>query len=140
MALDLTSLINAISSLEDSIDSYNVFSSKSDIDSKHINTIKAGVIQNFEVAYEQSWKFMKRWIEENVNPELVDGVTRNELFRVSAENKLIADVEEWMKFHKSRNLTSHTYDGENAEKVFQASMTFLAVSKDFLSRIEARNA
>lgn len=140
MALDLSSLISAISSLEDSIDSYNVFSSKSDIAAKHINTIKAGVIQNFEVAYEQSWKFMKRWIEENVNPELVDGVTRNELFRVSAENKLIADVEEWMEFHKSRNLTSHTYDGENAEKAFQASMTFLAVSKDFLSRIEARNA
>ena len=46
-----------------------------------IYTIAAGVIQNFAFTYELCWKFMKRWIEENVNSEIVDGVTRRELFR-----------------------------------------------------------
>jgi len=103
-----------------------------------LDTVKAGVIQNFEVAYEQCWKFMKRWIERNVSPDIVDGVTRRELFRVSAENRLIDDVSVWMEFHQSRNLTAHTYDAENAGHAFSAALIFIDSAKDFLKRLEAR--
>ena len=79
--------------------------------------VRAGVIQNFEVAYEQCWKMMKRWLEENVGSTYVDGVSRRELFRLAAESHLITDVERWMDYHISRNQTSHTYDEGTAQSV-----------------------
>ncbi|MEI7788854.1 MAG: nucleotidyltransferase substrate binding protein [Chlorobiaceae bacterium] len=139
MTLDLTSLHRAIVSLEKSIFSYRSLSENSTLTHDDIDTVKAGVIQNFEVAYEQCWKFMKRWIEQNVSPDIVDGVTRRELFRVSAENRLIDDVSVWMEFHQSRNLTAHTYDAENAGHAFSAALIFIDSAKDFLKRLEARH-
>jgi len=107
MSLEISSLKRGIASLERAI---NVGLAKQADDKTSIDemeTIKAGVIQNFEFTYELCWKFMKRWIEENINSEIVDGVTRRELFRISAENKLIIDVNKWMEFHKARNSTSY---------------------------------
>ncbi len=139
MTLDLTSLRSAIASLEKSIRSYRVLSENSTLTRDDINTVKAGVIQNFEVAYEQCWKFMKRWIEQNVSSEIVDGVTRRELFRISAENRLIDDVAQWMEFHQSRNLTAHTYDAENAGQAFSSALLFIDAARSFLKRMEARH-
>ncbi len=139
MKLDFTSLRCAIASLEKSIRSYTVLSENSTLTSDDIDTVKAGVIQNFEVAYEQCWKFMKRWIEQNVSNDIVDGVTRRELFRVSAENRLIDDVTQWMEFHQSRILTALTYDAVIAGHAFSAALLFIDAAKDFLKRLEARH-
>jgi len=139
MSLEISSLKRGIASLERAI---NVGLAKQADDKTSIDemeTIKAGVIQNFEFTYELCWKFMKRWIEENINSEIVDGVTRRELFRISAENKLIIDVNKWMEFHKARNSTSHIYDEKIADEVFAAAMSFLPYAKDFFIRIEQRN-
>jgi len=102
-------------------------------------TLKAGIIQNFEVAYEQSWKMMKRWLENNFGHSQIDGVTRRELFRLSAESKLINDVNEWMLFHQARNETSHTYDGEIVEDVLEVSARFLVEAKKLLQQLESHN-
>jgi nucleotidyltransferase substrate binding protein (TIGR01987 family) len=139
MTLDLTSLRSAIASLEKSIRSYRVLSENSTLTRDDIDTVKAGVIQNFEVAYEQCWKFMKRWIEQNVSSDIVDGVTRRELFRVSAENRLIDDVAQWMEFHQSRNLTAHTYDAENAGQAFSSALSFIDAASSFLKRLDVRH-
>ena len=139
MTLDLTSLRSAIASLEKSIRSYRVLSENSTLTRDDINTVKAGVIQNFEVAYEQCWKFMKRWIEQNVSSDIVDGVTRRELFRVGAENRLIDDVAQWMEFHQSRNLTAHTYDAENAGQAFSSALIFIDAASSFLKRLDVRH-
>ena len=139
MTLDLTSLRRAIVSLEKSMCSYRVLSENNTLTKDDIDTVKSGVIQNFEVAYEQCWKFMKRWIEHNVSPGIVDGVTRRELFRVGAENRLIDDVSVWMEFHQLRNLTAHTYDAENADQALSAALLFVDVAKDFLKRLEERH-
>lgn len=139
MKLDLTSLKAALHSLENAIQSFNTLSHHPSLTTNDIETIKSGVIQNFEVAYKQCWKFMKRWLEVNISPDAGDGVTRREVFRLSAENRLIADVDLWMEFHASRNLTSHTYSVSNAEMAFKSAVTFLPVAKDFLVHLESRN-
>jgi nucleotidyltransferase substrate binding protein (TIGR01987 family) len=139
MKLDLSSLKKAIASLKKSINSYQVLRGNSTLTKEDIETVKAGVIQNFEVAYEQCWKFMKRWIEENVSSGVVDGVTRRELFRVSAENRLLDDISAWMEFHQSRNLTSHTYDASNADHAFGSALRFIGAAKEFVARLESRN-
>ncbi|MEI6758610.1 MAG: nucleotidyltransferase [Chlorobium sp.] len=139
MKLDLSSLKRAIASLEKSIRSYHVLSANIALTEDDIETVKAGVIHNFKVAFEQCWKFMKRWIEDNVSADVVDGVSRRELFRVSAENRLLDDVSLWMEFHHSRNLTSHTCDADNADQAFVSALLFFDAAKEFLVRLEARN-
>ena len=138
MALILTNFLKAIEALERSL--------KADEDAIHlalsseiIESIRAGVIQNFEVCYEQAWKMMKRWIENHIGSSYVDGVTRRELFRVAAENRLITDVELWMGFHSSRNETSHTYDQATANEVFSDAKPFLAEVKSLFDIIQSRN-
>ena len=116
-----------------------MLSENSSLTRDDIDTVKAGVIQNFEVAYEQCWKFMKRWIEQNVSSDIVDGVTRRELFRVGAENRLIDDVAQWMEFHQSRNLTAHTYDAENAGQAFSSALIFIDAASSFLKRLDVRH-
>ncbi len=140
MKLELSSLKKSIAALERVINVYQLILIKSNtIFTAEIEAIQSGIIQNFGVAYEQCLKFMKRWKEENVGNQEVDGVPRRELFRVSVENHLILDVEEWMTFHRARNLTSHTYDEENAKHVMQIACTFLLPAKNFLQQLENRN-
>lgn len=137
MALELTSLSKAIEALERSLRVAKEQGGGSDADL--IETLRAGVVQNFEVAYEQVWKMMKRWLEVNVGALEVDGVARRQLFRLCHENRLIDDVETWMAFHKSRNETSHIYDAKTAEDVFKVAGEFLPYAKDVLARIASRN-
>lgn len=139
MKLDLSSLQKAIISLQKAlqITEEKILQEKPDDD--ELELMKAGVIQNFEFTYELCWKFMKRWIEINIGSEIVDGVTRKELFRVSAENHLIIDLDEWMEFHRARNISSHTYEREIAEEIYQIVRAFLPASLDLLRRLEMRN-
>lgn len=102
-------------------------------------TLRAGVIQNFQVAYEQCWKMMKRWLEHNVSEIQVDGVTRRELFRIAAEHLLIDDVDRWMTFHQARNEMTHTYDGDVAQDVARVAGIFLRQATQFCEQLEARN-
>ena len=137
MQLDLSSLKKAVDVLQRSIKVAGIELEISEKDLKE--TIRAGVIQNFEVAYEQSWKMMKRWLEENVGSSYVDGVTRRELFRLAAENHLISNINKWMEYHHSRNLTTHTYDEDTAEEVFQTAYNFLSDAKKLVKELESRN-
>jgi len=138
MSLVLTSFAKAIESLERSIGAYGD-AERLQLSDTITESIRSGVIQNFEVCYEQAWKMMKRWLEANVGSTYVDGVTRRELFRLAAENRLITDVELWMDFHSSRNETSHTYDQTTANEVFADAKPFLTEVKVLFDAIYSRN-
>lgn len=101
--------------------------------------IRAGVIQNFEVTYELSWKLMSRWLSENVGRTVVDGVTRRHLFRLAAEHRLIEDVDAWMRHHQARNQTSHMYNQEVAARVYAAAYGFAQDARRLLAALEERN-
>lgn len=135
--LDLSSLIKAIKSLRSSlrVALATVKRSKEEQD-----TIKAGVIQNFEFTYELCWKFLKRWLGNNLGSAYVDGVSRRELFRLGVEHRLINNVDAWMEYHDRRNETAHTYDENTAEEVFETARKFIKDAEEFLANLEARNA
>lgn len=101
--------------------------------------VSAGIIQSFEVAYEQSWKMMKRWLENNVSAADVDGVTRRHLFRLAAESDLIGSVDAWMSFHQARNETSHTYNRVKATAAADMASEFLSACDSLLIALRARN-
>ena len=137
--LDLSSLKNAVDSFNRTL---NVFCSDEKmrgLDDDQKDAIRAGVIQNFEFTYELCWKFMKRWLDNNLGSRHVDGVARRELFRLGAEHRLIKDVDAWMIYHDARNETSHTYNDAKAEEVFEIAKKFLPDAKSFLMNMEKVN-
>lgn len=135
MALSYTSLEKSIIALENGIEIYNKKKNR-DVTQEEIEIIKSGIIQNFEISYEIAWKLMKKWLEENIGREAVDGISRKELFRIAAQNKLIEDIEKWFIFHEARNLTSHDYDGIKAEEVFTEALEFSRFARKLQERLE----
>ena len=139
MVLDLSSLKEAMSSLEKAINVTCPEKKMDGLDNDQKDTLRAGVIQNFEFTYELCWKFMKRWLENNMGSVYVDGVPRRELFRLAAEHQLIENIDQWMVYHDERNETAHTYDKNKAQEVFEAAKSFLKDAKICLKNLESRN-
>lgn len=139
MSLDLTALQKACFSLEEAVANScdkNFINSLTDSQQK---LVVAGVIQNFEFSYELSWKFIKRWLSENLGRIQVDGVSRRELFRLAAEHQLIQNVDEWMFYHAARNQTSHIYDEKIAQEIFDAAKQFSCLATALLKKLEMKN-
>jgi len=134
--LDTESLRNAVTALEDAIAEYNDNTSGGNI--RLLDALRSGVIKNFEVAYELCWKYMKKWLEMNISPDIVQGVPRKEFYRIACENGLISDVKEWWDFHDSRNRTVHVYCATTAEEVFNAALKFIDAAKRFTAGLEGK--
>ena len=136
MNLQLDSLAKSIDILERSIKAANTLNT-SDEDLQE--TVRAGVIHSFEVAYEQSSKMINRWLKENISEASAERITQRNLFRLGAENQLISDSERWMEYREARNSTSHTYNEDAAENVFREAGEFIHDAKQLLSVLEERN-
>ncbi len=139
MKLDLSSLRKAVESWAKTLEVADDKGFISGLSDNQKDAIRAGVIQNFEFTYELCWKFMRRWLEVDLGSVYVEGVARRQLFRLSAENKLIGDVDQWMEYHDARNEISHTYDEGTAEDVFATAREFVADAEKLLQALEARN-
>ena len=139
MALVLSSLQKSVSALTGILAKSDDTEFMSNLDDVARNAIRAGVIKHFEFTYELCWKFIKRWLETNISATAADGVTRRELFRLGAENRLIDDVEQWMRYHQTRNLTSHIYQPRIAERVYDTAHDFARDAARLLAALEARN-
>jgi len=137
--LDLTSLRKAIKSLDTALKVASSEEQMGKMSQGARETIRAGVIQNFEFTYELCWKFMKRWLDNNLGSAYVDGVNRRELFRLAAEHRLITDVEAWMEYHDMRNETTHTYDESTAEEVYESAVKFINDAEKLFISLEKQN-
>ena len=105
--LKLAPLQKALSSLERAIQQpINEFSRDS-------------VIQRFEYTFELCWKYLQRVLEADRPSEdpSIKGILRE-----AAKQNLIQDLDLWFKFHESRNLTSHTYNENTAQEVYNVAI------------------
>lgn len=138
--LDLTSLIKTTDSLTQAIaDAQNVEFTRTLTPSQH-RLIIAGVIQNFEFCYEQTFKMLKRQLEADAaSPSEVDQYSFRDLLRTAAEKGLIHHVEDWFEFRQQRNITSHTYDEKKAQSVFAAAIRFQQEASKLLQELKRRN-
>jgi nucleotidyltransferase substrate binding protein (TIGR01987 family) len=139
MALDLSSLENALSSLDKALAFARKVATGKGFSPDEVKVIKAGVIQNFEFCYELCWKFMRRWLDLNHSESFTAGLSRKQLFRHAAESNLIADAGAWFMFHELRNKTSRTYDTAIAEEIFNQAADFHCHAAQFYHALSARN-
>ena len=138
--LDLSSLRNEVASLEGSLDVVGNRKWFGEQSATVRNTLMAGVIQNFEFVYELSVRMMRRQIEqESDSPEDVDHRDFRDMLRIAAEKALIANVEAWFGYRRTRNISAHTYDHEKARQVYQDTLTFVNDARALLLSLEARN-
>ena len=134
MSLQLDSLVKSIDILERSIKTANKVD---DFDEDLQETVRAGVIHSFEVAYELSWKMVQRWLKENISSDV--NIPKKVLFQRAAEYSLIADVESWIEYNEARISTTHTYNEDAALNVFLVAVEFVHDAKQLLHVLEGLN-
>ncbi len=139
MKLDLSSLENAVSQLEEALYLYD-----SDVVRRHpvMRThIRAGAIQAFEFTYELSVSMIMRYLKEvSANPRQVDQLSFRNLMRRAAQyDLLLSEPGDWESYRTARGATSHTYNEELADRVFQGIPKFLDEARYLLKQLQEKN-
>lgn len=75
-----------------------------------------GLIKAFEYTYELSWKTLQDLLKEN---GYIGIAGPKPVIDQSFQDGYITDGQGWVRMHKSRNLTSHTYDEETALEIIE---------------------
>ena len=78
--------------------------------------LKEGLIQRFEYTHELAWKVMEDYAEYQGYTDIRGS---RDAFRKAFEMGIITD-KRWMESIADRNLTSHNYDDETAEAIYEA--------------------
>ncbi len=76
---------------------------------------KKGLIQSFEMVQELSWKVLSDFLKTQGNNDIYGS---RDAYQLAFNNGLIQSGEALMDSIKSRNLTAHTYDEEDADDIF----------------------
>jgi len=131
MALDFSSLANAVRWLEEGLARYHADVSDTQI--------LDGLIQRFEFTYDLAHKLLRRALEaRSANPEELDRIGFPDLFRTGVEQGLVAGAwSDWRTYREMRNITSHTYDEAKAIQVVAAIPDFLAEVQALLDRLQS---
>lgn len=97
-----------------------------------------GLVQRFEFTHELSWKLMKAYAEY----QGYDGIGGSrDATRKAFEMSLISDGQSWMDMIKSRNETSHNYDGSMADDVVDSIINkYYPLLADFYQKMNSLSA
>lgn len=117
MGVSLQELKKAVTSLEKALKE-----DKNDI-------VRDAVIQRFEFCVELSWKVSKKIMG-------TASTAPKQVIREMAQNNLIEDPSPWLEAIDKRNLSSHTYNENLAEEVFNFASNFLPLLNDLLQKIK----
>ena len=137
MSVSLNMLEKAHAALQRAIAVYDRVLLGTDIDLQE--TTRSGVIQNFEVVYEQSWKVLRRWMMHYLGIQESEIMQRRQLYRLAAKHGLLDDVEAWWDFHEARNMTSHTYSPPVALEVAEKARQFDAACAQLIAQLKAQS-
>ena len=90
---------------------------KEALESEPTELNRDATIQRFEFTYELAWKVLKRYLSQKG----VEALNPKDCFAAAYQQGIIEESNEdlWIDMIKSRNLTSHIYDENTAQKVYQ---------------------
>ncbi|WP_242968145.1 nucleotidyltransferase substrate binding protein [Sulfobacillus sp. hq2] len=86
-----------------------------------------GMIQAFEFTHELAWKVLKDFLESRGVQNLYGS---RDVTRAAFQTGLITDGDTWMAMIESRNLTSHTYDEDTAQRILKS------IRQDYVPQFE----
>ena len=138
MKLDLTPLEDAVAQLQEALDIYH---SELAFNHPHLKRhLRAAVIQAFEFTYELSFRMLRRYLElASANPAEIDELVFNDVVREAFRQSLLrSELPEWLEFRRNRGTTSHTYNEEKAQEVFESVPAFLQEAGYLLDRLRER--
>jgi nucleotidyltransferase substrate binding protein (TIGR01987 family) len=93
-----------------------------------------GLIKAFEYTYELSWKTLQDLLAEKGYSDIMGP---RPVIEQGFKDGYITDGEAWMRMHKSRNLTSHTYNEViAAEIVAKIRSEYFGLFQAFRNRLE----
>jgi nucleotidyltransferase substrate binding protein (TIGR01987 family) len=132
VALDLTSLVNAIDGLQEGLERHRREPGD--------DQLRDGLIQRFEFSYELCHRTLRRFIRGTAaSPDEVDRMAFQDLIRTaSGEDLLLGDWSAWRRYRDLRARTSHTYRAETAQQVANAIPEFLAEALHLRDRLQQR--
>jgi len=133
--MDLTKFRQAIESLETAL-RCSQMPNLAAIDEKLPDVIRAAAIQHFEFTFELSWKILERLLGEKLGVSSVKRMSNKAMFRVAAERSLLEEPQRWFTYLDARNKTSHTYNEQAAENVYEKIPAFLDDAKKLLTAFE----
>ena len=118
MELDVSGLQKAIFSLQKALNEYKI---------NPTEFVRDSCIQRFEYTYEIAWKTIKRFLENtNPNPTDIDLMTFQELIREASEKGLLLNGwDSWKLYRIYRGTTSHAYDEDKANEIYNEIPEFL---------------
>lgn len=139
MALDFSSLQNAINQLDKSIK--YAHSPAAERDGELFEQLRNSVIQCFEFTYELSHKMLRRYLEETAaSPDEADFSTFQNLIRTGNEKGLLrSDWLRWRVYRQARTDSSHTYDQNKAEAVYAIAPEFLEEAEYLYAQLVKRS-
>jgi len=134
MALDITSLDNAVQRLREGLSRHQ--SEPAD------EQLRDGLIQRFEFTYELSHRTLKRFLKEGAaSPDDIEQMAFADLIRTAnAQGLLRGDWPAWRAFRQMRARTSHTYNATAAEQVVAAIPGFLQEAEHLVAELRRRLA
>jgi nucleotidyltransferase substrate binding protein (TIGR01987 family) len=107
------------------------------LDSRYRVHLRTAAIKSFEYTYESCHKMLRRSLQNSEPSEMnVDQLSFSDLFRLGYKRGLVnGDLRVWSAFRAARNRTSHTYDEEDAQAVFEAIPEFLNEARFLLKSL-----
>ncbi len=100
--------------------------------------IKEGIIQRFEYTHELAWKVIKDFLSDVGNVKIYGS---KDATKEAFSAGLITDGAVWMDMITARNMTSHTYNEDTANDIFEKILVyFYPVLKDFRNQMEVKRS
>ena len=101
-----------------------------------------GLIQAFEFTHELAWNLLKDFLEAQGIAGLIGS---RDAIRTAFKNGLLEDGETWMEMIKARNLSSHTYQQDLAQRIATDILTrfypaFVALEQRMRSLLDREQA
>jgi nucleotidyltransferase substrate binding protein (TIGR01987 family) len=130
--LDFSSFENSLSQLKKH---YGLALNENDIEIKF--AFKTATIQSFEYVYEIAIKMTKRILKNNLISESeINIMSFKDIIRKAAQFNLIDKPENWFSYREKRNITSHAYDFDKSELIFQDIENFIKDSQNLLEKLK----
>ena len=103
----LNNFQNALATLEEAV---------SDFDKTALLSVRDGVIQRFEFTAELAWKTVREYL---IDEGIAEINTSKSVMKAAFATNLVDDGDDWIQILNDRNATSHIYDEDEADKIFE---------------------